>query len=504
MLRKTGAPLLTEGVVPVAMSYDLTLTASEIIDKAFHILGKASEGEALTARMYSDGKSSLNLLLKTWEAQPHLWTQTEGTLTLVASQAAYVLSDPKPMRVISVRRLNDGIETPMNEMARQEYFDQPNKTASASTPVSFYYDPQATSGTLYLWPAPSAAAVADFTINYTYWRRLSDVVNSNDAPDIPQEWLEALAWNLASALETEYPVNDSRLANKIDARAAGLYATLKAFDNEPASLFMMPETRGITRTTGGDNACSFAPPFSKARAARNRGADRGWSMRSPRSRTATRSRTSPSWRSPALRLSPISAPARPAACIVGSTRFMPSSAQRSTCQRKRHADGLGTIGGTKPVRIVDNGTQLAIHGGSNEKTGYILDGTTLYTQPVNLPAVSDVAYIDGYFVWTVADSDQFIISALNDGLSYDPLDVATVEGAPDNLVGVINDHRELQFFGTDTVEIWYNNGAADFPFARQGNAFLERGCIDKNSIVKFDNSVGLVGDNRIVYQARRV
>jgi hypothetical protein len=30
-----------------AMSYDLTLTASEIIDKAFHILGKASEGEAI-------------------------------------------------------------------------------------------------------------------------------------------------------------------------------------------------------------------------------------------------------------------------------------------------------------------------------------------------------------------------------------------------------------------------------------------------------------------------
>lgn len=164
------------------------------------------------------------------------------------------------------------------------------------------------------------------------------------------------------------------------------------------------------------------------------------------------------------------------------------------------ATALGTIGGTKPVRIVDNGTQLAIHGGPAQTTGYILDGTTIYTQPTNLPPVSDVAYIDGYFVWTAANSDQFIISALNDGLSYDPLDVATVEGSPDFLVGVINDHRELQFYGTDTVEIWYNSGAADFPFARQGNAFVERGCIDKNSIIKFDNSVGFVGDDRIVYR----
>jgi hypothetical protein len=39
----------------------------------------------------------------------------------------------------------------------------------------------------------------------------------------------------------------------------------------------------------------------------------------------------------------------------------------------------------------------------------------------------------------------------------------------------MNNHRELLFGGTDTIEVWYNNGAADFPFARQGNAFIERG-----------------------------
>lgn len=178
--------------------------------------------------------------------------------------------------------------------------------------------------------------------------------------------------------------------------------------------------------------------------------------------------------------------------VVGSTLYSIASDGTATA--------LGTIGGTKPVRIVDNGTQLAIHGGPIGQTGYILDGGTIYTQPTNLPPVSDVTYIDGYFVWTVANSDQFIISALNDGLSYDPLDVATVEGAPDYLVGVINDHRELQFYGTDTVEIWYNSGDADFPFARQGNAFVERGCKDKNSIAKFDNSVLFVGDDLIVYR----
>jgi hypothetical protein len=103
-------------------------------------------------------------------------------------------------------------------------------------------------------------------------------------------------------------------------------------------------------------------------------------------------------------------------------------------------------------------------------------------------------------VWSVADSDQFIISGLNDGLSYDPLDVATVEGDPDDIVGMVNDHRELQFYGGKTVELWYNSGAADFPFARQGNAFIERGCIDRNSIAKIDNSVHFAGDDKVVYR----
>src|SRR6476659_7865676 len=66
---------------------------------------------------------------------------------------------------------------------------------------------------------------------------------------------------------------------------------------------------------------------------------------------------------------------------------------------------LGTILGTGPVRMADNGQELAVVGGN---TGYVYSGGTLQ-QPVNLPAVTDVIFIDGYFLWTVNQSDQFII-----------------------------------------------------------------------------------------------
>ena len=164
------------------------------------------------------------------------------------------------------------------------------------------------------------------------------------------------------------------------------------------------------------------------------------------------------------------------------------------------ATSHGTVAGSLPVQMADNGEELAIQGGALNNQGYVLSGGTLYTNIVNLPPVSGVTYIDGYFVWPVFESDQFIISAIGDGLSYDPLDVATVEGDPDDIVGVINLQRELQFFGTNTIEIWIDTGAADFPFERSPNAFIERGCRDRNSIAKIDNSVHFVGNDLIVYR----
>lgn len=228
-------------------STDFTLANNEIVAKAFNILGAGSEGEAITARMYQDGTLSLNLLLKTWGAQAHLWTLTEGSVTLVASQADYALAtlfSVKPMRVLSVRRRTtaNSIDTPLMELSRQEYYDQPNKTI-ASVPTSFYYDPQRATGTLSIWPTASTSTAADQTLKVTYLRRMEDMDSSSDEADLPQEWLQALVWNLALDLLTEYPVNDPNLAARIERRAGQLYASLKGWDEEPASIFIQPDIR---------------------------------------------------------------------------------------------------------------------------------------------------------------------------------------------------------------------------------------------------------------------
>jgi len=236
--------ILGEGTDHTGLSgqSSFTLVANEIIRKALSLLGVGSEGEAVTADMYARGMDSLNLLIKTWGTIEHLWAREQRTINLVGGQAAYPLN-PKPLRVLSARRglLSGGYETPMFMWSRSEYLDQPNKLTSPSTPVNFYYDAQRNSGVLHLWPAPSVQAAAQNIITVDVLRTLDDMINSNDGADFPQEWLQAIIWNLADDLQTEYPVNDPRLSAKIETKAAMLLGQLRGFDQETSSIYLQPD-----------------------------------------------------------------------------------------------------------------------------------------------------------------------------------------------------------------------------------------------------------------------
>jgi hypothetical protein len=166
---------------------------------------------------------------------------------------------------------------------------------------------------------------------------------------------------------------------------------------------------------------------------------------------------------------------------------------------------LGNVSGTGPVSIADNGTQifLAANGPSyiyNEVTNVFAQ----ITDP-DFPGAVTVAYLDGYFVFNQPNSQFIWVSQLLDGTSVDPLDFASAEGSPDGVVGLIADHRELWVFGTDSVEVWYNSGAVDFPLQRIQGAFNEIGCVSAYTIAKMDNGLFWLGTDArgqgIVYRA---
>lgn len=228
----------------VSATTSISFSTNELIAEAFDVIGVGSEGEPLTADMYRRGTNSLNLMIMSWNAQEDLWRHTQRTITPITDTAAYDLS-PKPMRVLSARRkqLLGGYETPMTEWSRQEYLDMPNKLTSPSTPVNFYYDPQRDTGTLYLWPAPSSAVSPTISVIVDELRPMFLMDTSANTLDFPIEWQLTVVYNLASILMDKYPVNDAATQTRILTRAAALYADLKAWDNEPASIYLQPDDR---------------------------------------------------------------------------------------------------------------------------------------------------------------------------------------------------------------------------------------------------------------------
>lgn len=165
-----------------------------------------------------------------------------------------------------------------------------------------------------------------------------------------------------------------------------------------------------------------------------------------------------------------------------------------------------TIAGTGPVSMADNGVQLFI---ATNPAGYIYNADTLafgqITDP-DFPGAVTVSYLDGYFVFNEPNSQKVWVTSLYDGTTIDPLDFASAEGSPDDLVALIVDHREVWLFGTNSVEVWYNAGGADFPLSRIQGAANEIGCDAPYSVAKLDNSVFWLGaDARghgIVYKAQ--
>jgi hypothetical protein len=155
----------------------------------------------------------------------------------------------------------------------------------------------------------------------------------------------------------------------------------------------------------------------------------------------------------------------------------------------------GQIDGSGRVSMADNGTQMLVlvPVGNGFIYNHVTDTFSQITDP-DFTANGNpqqVVYIDGYFCLTT-DSKKFIVSALNDGLSYNALDFGTAESDPDEIVAPIVFKNQLFIGGSQTIEAFQNIGGADFPFQRTG-LFLSKGISSPFSIQSIQDTFVFVG-----------
>lgn len=158
------------------------------------------------------------------------------------------------------------------------------------------------------------------------------------------------------------------------------------------------------------------------------------------------------------------------------------------------------ISGLGVVRMADNGVQVGIVNGLNT---FIYNATTDVYQQINdpnAPPAATITYMDGYFLFDKAGSNEFYYSGILDGTSYNALDFDTAEVSPGFLLALCNQQQNLLVFTQNVIETWFDSGANDSPFQRFNGATVERGCAAAQSIVKEDNSVFFLGNDRIFYR----
>ena len=188
-------------------------------------------------------------------------------------------------------------------------------------------------------------------------------------------------------------------------------------------------------------------------------------------------------------------PAAPDPSVVWVKRLghIGNDAQNSPVSIFPSGDSIGIVsagqfyidGGLGPTAVDFSGGGPPVRANS----GAFLDSYFLvaygFTQDTNPP-----------FDWGKG-SKLVYCSNLNDGGTWDILDVATKEAYPDNVACIFADHEDLWVFGDlQSTEIWRGNGAPEgLPFQRDPSAVIHYGCGAPYSVCRADNGVAwIAGD----------
>jgi len=130
----------------------------------------------------------------------------------------------------------------------------------------------------------------------------------------------------------------------------------------------------------------------------------------------------------------------------------------------------------------------------SSSTMYALNFTVIPSNDGAFSGGTTVDIVDNYFVYSRPSSQQFgasdALSPVSQALSF-----ASKDGAPDNLVALIVDHREVYLLGESSSEVWVDVGAFPFPFQRIPGTSTQHGIAAQNSVARLGDSFAYVSRN---------
>ena len=135
-------------------------------------------------------------------------------------------------------------------------------------------------------------------------------------------------------------------------------------------------------------------------------------------------------------------------------------------------------------------------------TSQTVSSTTLYGLNFSQMPTSDGAFtggtnvdiVDNYFVYNRPSTQQFgcsnVLSPISGSTNF-----SSKDGAPDNLVTLIVDHREIYLLGETSSEVWVDQGTSPFPFTRIPGTSTQHGIVAPFSMARLGNSFAYLSKN---------
>lgn len=153
---------------------------------------------------------------------------------------------------------------------------------------------------------------------------------------------------------------------------------------------------------------------------------------------------------------------------------------------------IGTIAGPQVIEtaVGFNEAVIVVKSGAI----YTLDKTDTLVDisgNANFVSCADVAHIDSRFVYIPADGSPAFFSDVGDAGSVQVLSFFDAEVLPDKNNAVFVFKNTLYIMGTDSIELFENQGTTPVPFVRRGGGAIDNGFI--GGLLEYNNTFLFVG-----------
>lgn len=183
--------------------YGFDPEVAEIVDEAFERAG--IDPATITTRHITSARRSMNFMMQSWMNQKiHLWNvdlqreykPSQGDRSIELDNGVFEIVEATVVTPAG----NNTFETVARQISRDEYTAIPDKSVQGR-PDRFWVDKQRDKAVMYFWPELDNGGYY-FRVNQ--WRRLEDVTGAAQNVDVPPEWTEAAAADLAWRLAVKY------------------------------------------------------------------------------------------------------------------------------------------------------------------------------------------------------------------------------------------------------------------------------------------------------------